>query len=152
MDPLSDVLSLLRPHTYVSGGFEVGGNISVQFGPYEGIKCYAVVYGQCWLAVEGMEPVLLTADDCFLLPHGRPFRLATDLSLKPVDAMSILASKCKGNNGRLTVINGGGDGCIVGGHFAFTGKHARMLLDVLPPMRTFGKSRIRRRCGGRSNA
>jgi hypothetical protein len=45
MDPLSDVLSLLKPRSYVSGGFDVGGELSVQFAQHEGIKCYAVVSG-----------------------------------------------------------------------------------------------------------
>ena len=51
MDPLSDVLSLLRPRSYRFGGFEAGGDWSIQFHAYEGIKCYAVVSGECWLAV-----------------------------------------------------------------------------------------------------
>jgi AraC-like DNA-binding protein len=135
MDPLSDVLSLLKPHTYVAGGFDVGGKISVQFGRHDGIKCYAVVSGQLWLVVEGVpEPVLLTAGDCFLLPHGRPFRLATDLSLEPVDAMSLIHQQDTRRNDRLVIVNGGGECCFVGGHFAFAGSHARILLDVLPPI------------------
>ena len=52
MDPLSDVLSLLKPRSYMSGGFDVGGEWSVQFPRHDGIKCYAVVSGQCWLSVE----------------------------------------------------------------------------------------------------
>jgi len=41
--------------------------------------------GQCWLVVEGVsKPVRLHAGDCFLLPRGLPFRLATDPSLEPV--------------------------------------------------------------------
>ena len=31
MDPLSDVLSLLKPRSYMSGGFDVGGDWSIQF-------------------------------------------------------------------------------------------------------------------------
>ena len=132
MDPLSDVLSLLKPRSYSSGGFDVGGELSVQFGQHEGIKCYAVVSGQCWLAVEGVaDAVRLKTGDCFLLPSGRPFRLATDLTLTPVDALTIFAS---GRNGSIRSFNGGGDCFIAGGHFAFTGNHASILLGVLPPI------------------
>ena len=87
MDPLSDVPSLLKLRSYEAGGFDAGGQVSIQFPKHEGIKCYAVVSGECWLNVEGVpEPVHIRAGDCFLLQRGRPFRLATDLSLPPVDA------------------------------------------------------------------
>jgi len=44
-----------------------------------------VVAGQCWLAVEGVEnAVFLDTGDCFVLPSGRPFRLASDLALDSV--------------------------------------------------------------------
>jgi AraC-like DNA-binding protein len=133
MDPLSDVLSLLKLRSYVSGGFDVGGKLSVRFDRHEGIKCYAVVSGQCWLSVEGVpDAVQLTAGDCFLLPRGWPFRLATDLALTPVDALTLLANARR--NGGIACFNGGGDCFMVGGHFALTGSHASMLLSVLPPI------------------
>src|SRR5580693_6841253 len=133
MDPLSDVLSLLKPRSYVSGGFDVGGRLSVQFGGHEGIKCYAVVSGQIWLAVQGVsDPVRLTTGDCFLLPRGWPFRLATDLTAPPVDALSLLANACR--SGGVRIVNGGGECVVIGGHFALTGEHAGMLLGALPPI------------------
>jgi AraC-like DNA-binding protein len=133
LDPLSDVLSLLKPHTYVAGGFDVGGSTSIQFGHHDGIKCYAIESGHGWLIVEGIaEPLRLTAGDCFLLPHGRPFVLTTDLSAPPTDFRTFLACKPVLSEGRLALINGGGQCCVLGGHFAFTGRHARILLDVLP--------------------
>ena len=68
MDPLSDVLSLLKPRSYMSGGFDVGGDWSIQFpDQHEGIKCYAVVSGQCWLSVEGVAGAG-AAEDGGLLP------------------------------------------------------------------------------------
>jgi len=76
VDPLSDVLSLLKPRSYSSGGFDAGGKWSIQFPRHAGIKCYAVVSGKCWLSVEGVrEAVRLRVGDCFLLPSGQPFRL-----------------------------------------------------------------------------
>ncbi len=132
MDPLSDVLSLLKPRSYSSGGFDVGGELSIQFPRHEGIKCYAVVSGECWLSVEGVaDAVRLKTGDCFLLPSGRPFRLATDLTLTPIDALTIFA---RARSGSVHSFNGGGDCFIAGGHFAFTGDHASILLGVLPPI------------------
>jgi AraC-like DNA-binding protein len=141
MDPLSDVLSLLKPRSYNAGGFDMGGEMSLRFGQHDGVKCYAVISGQCWLAVEGVpDAVRLMTGDCFLLPHGRPFVLASDLTLPPVDALALLmAARRAGNHpDGIAQINGGGSCCVVGGHFALTGgssgSHAGFLLEVLPPI------------------
>jgi AraC-like DNA-binding protein len=133
MNPLSDVLSLLKPRSYVAGGFDVGGSLAVRFGQHDGVKCYSVVSGQVWLQVEGVsEPVRLRTGDCFLLPRGWPFRLATDLEAPPVDALSLLASARR--SGGVLIVNGGGECVVIGGHFALTGEHAGMLLGALPPI------------------
>jgi AraC-like DNA-binding protein len=133
MDPLSDVLSLLKPRSYSCGGTDVAGDFSVQFPRHAGIKCYALVSGQRWLSVEGVrDAVHLTAGDCFLLPRGRPFRLASDLTLPPVDALTMLSERQR--NGGLVSINGGGDCVTVGAHFILNEHHAGILLGVLPPI------------------
>lgn len=132
MDPLSDVLSLLRPQSYRCGGFDMGGAWSVHFPAHEGIKCYALVSGTCWLALEGTPgPVRLEAGDCFLLPRGRPFHLASDLTLPPIDAATLFSHP---RNGTINLCQGGGDCFGVGGHFTLAGQHADILLSILPPI------------------
>lgn len=92
-----------------------------------------MVSGRCWLSVDGIpDAVRLETGDCFLLPHGRPFRLATDLSLASIDARTMFATAKR--QGHIAVINGGGSCCIVGGFFAFSGSHAGILLGMLPPI------------------
>jgi AraC-like DNA-binding protein len=132
MDPLSEVLALMKPQAYVAGGFAVSGDIAIRFPKHQGIKCYAMLAGQCWLVVEGVpEPVQLQAGDCFLLPRGLPFRLATDLSLEPVLYSDAVAQVCM-----KTEAPGVTEGAryIAGGHFALTGGHVEMLLQSLPPI------------------
>ena len=133
MDPLSDVLSLLKPRSYVSAGFDAGGEWSIQFrDQHEFIKCYAVVSGQCWLSVEGVPDVIrLKSGDCFVLPSGRPFRLASDLALTPADAEPIFSPA---RYGGVVSYNGGGDFFLVGSRFAVSGNHAGILLGMLPPV------------------
>src|SRR5579863_1633289 len=132
MDPLSDVLSLLKPRSYSSGGFDAAGEWSIQFPRHEGIKCYAVFSGECWLLVEGVpEAVRLMKGDCFLLPSGQSFRLASDLALAPIDASTVYSTARRGG---IATCNGGGDFFLVGGHFAFTRTHGGVLLGVLPPI------------------
>jgi AraC-like DNA-binding protein len=132
MDPLSDVLALLKPRSYASRGFGVSGKWSVQFPKYDGIKCYAVISGHGWLSVDGVpDPVQLKAGDCLVLPTGRPFCLATDLTATPVDYRTFLSTAKLTD----TPARDGSDDCfIAGGHFAFTRSHASILLDVLPPI------------------
>lgn len=132
MDPLSDVLSLLKPQSYYAGGFAVNEDVAVRFPKHDGIKCYAVASGRGWLVVEGVaEPVRMEAGDCFLLPHGRPFCLTTDLSLEPVNFEVVRAQwqharEISGGDGKLYN--------IVGGHFALRGYPADLLLRLLPPV------------------
>jgi AraC-like DNA-binding protein len=133
MDPLSEVLSLLKPRSYSCGGIDMGGDHSLQFPRHAGIKCYAVVSGERWLSVEGVrDAVQLTAGDCFLLPRGWPFRLASDLTLPPVDALRILSAQQK--KGGVISIDGGGDCVMVGAHFILNDHHAGILMKVLPPI------------------
>jgi AraC-like DNA-binding protein len=131
MDPLSDVLSLLKPRSYRSAAIDAGGEWSLQFPHHEGIKFQAVISGQCWLAVEGVPgAVRLNTGDCFLLPSGRPFRMASDLNLTPIDAHTILSTKRDG----IASCNGGGDFLVVGSLFTLIGHYASILLGVLPPI------------------
>jgi AraC-like DNA-binding protein len=132
MDPLSEVLSLFKPQSCISGGFPILGDIAIRFGKHPGIKCYAMVSGQCWLAVESVtEPVHLKAGDCYILPRGLPFTLTTDLSLPPVD-FSVLRETHKFSN--APPIDHPDSRYLVGGHFILTGPHAEMLLQSLPPI------------------
>ena len=131
MDPLSDVLLLLKPSTYKAGGFDLGGDFAIEFPRHESIKCYAIVSGQCWLSVESVpEAVHLTAGDCFLLPRGLGSLLASDLTLTPADARAVFPFPL---NGRIASCNGGGDCLLVGGNFVLAGKQADMLLPELLP-------------------
>lgn len=133
MDPLSEVLSLLKLHTYTVGGFEAGGAWSIAFEATPSIKFYAAVSGACWLAVEGVaEPVYVASGDCFLLPRGRAFRVASDLALTPIQ----LGPRAGGGMGDGGIIRhkGGGDFFSIGGYFTLTGEHASAFLELLPPI------------------
>jgi hypothetical protein len=115
LDPLSDVLSLLKLRSYMSGGLDMGGDWSIQFAAYDGIKFQSVVSGECWLAVEGIrEPARIRAGECFLLASGKPFRIAGNLAAEPIDAETLLPAV---RGGRIVTYNGGGDFFSVGGNF-----------------------------------
>lgn len=132
MDPLSDMLSLLKVRSYMSGGFDAGKDWSLHYDRHNGIKFYAVVSGECWLMVDGVpDPIRVGSGDCFLLPRGNAYRMASDTSLTPLDAHVFLSTA---QNGRMNVYNGGGHFLSACGQFSVAGDHADILLGVLPPI------------------
>jgi AraC-like DNA-binding protein len=133
MDPLSDVLSLLKlGKKYMFGGLDMGGQWSFEFPQTDGINCYAIVSGSCWLVIEGVpDPVRLVAGDCFLLPRGLCFRLASDPNLTPVSIYTLLSTPLKGS---IRSYNGGGGALGIGGYFSLAGSHSNILLEMLPPV------------------
>jgi AraC-like DNA-binding protein len=91
-----------------------------------------VASGECWLSVAGVaDAVRLKTGDCFVLPSGRPFRLASDMALTPVEAGTIFPPARAGG---VVSYNGGGDFFLVGSRFAVSGNHAGILLGMLPPI------------------
>ena len=132
MDPLSDILSLLRPTSYGFRGLDAGGDWVLAFGADDGIKCYAIQSGSCWLAMAGAAaPMLLEAGDVVLLPGRQAFRLYSAADAPPIDAFDFFP---KIPAGETAILNGGGDVAGVGGYFGFEGMHADLLLGMLPPV------------------
>ncbi len=104
----------------------------MDFDAYDGIRIYAIVFGSCWLSVEGgSEPIRGEAGDCLLLPSGKPYRVGSDLDLSPLDAADVLVENGKGG---ITTYNHGGDFMGIGGHFNLAGDQAGLLIDLLPPV------------------
>ncbi|MFG1498012.1 AraC family transcriptional regulator [Saccharospirillum sp. HFRX-1] len=131
MDPLSDLLSLLKLRNYLSAGFDVGDDWLVQFpDQQQSIKCGAILNGDCWLAVEGVdEAVHLQAGDCFVLPWGRPFRLGSDLNGRCVPARDLFNAL---GQGTISTYQGGGRCYGVSSRFALSSQHNSLLTQLLP--------------------
>lgn len=133
MDPLSDILSLLKPSSYGFRGLDASGNWALAYAADEGIKCFAITAGACWLVMDhDAAPVRLAAGDFVLLPGGGGFRLCSALDVAPIDAFSFFPNF---GAGEIAMLNDGGGSCVgVGGYFAFEGLHSEMLLGMLPPI------------------
>ncbi len=133
MDPLSDILALLKPRNHMSAGFDAGGEWSIVFPDQQNsIKVGAVVSGGGWLAVEGVvDAVRLEAGDCFILPSGSPFRLASDLRLPSRTASEVFHAA---RDGGVVIHNGGGETFLISSRFALDPVHAALLLRMLPPI------------------
>jgi AraC-like DNA-binding protein len=132
MDPLSDILSVLKPASYAFRGLDAGGDWALEFAADVGIKCYALDSGTCWLDLAGdSAPIRLAAGDFVLLPTGRAFRLYSALDAATIDAEAFLSGFPVGEIGLL---NGGGGCSGVGGYFDFEGPNTDLLLAMLPPV------------------
>lgn len=132
MDPLSSLLSLVKIQHAWSGKFEWGRDWCLSFGSYSGIHSYAVLQGECWLAVEGVaEPVHGKAGDCLLLPGGRPFRVGSDLALP---ALSIAVLREGTADPALLRSYAGSEFIGIGGQFTLDDAPGSLLTGVLPPV------------------
>ncbi len=133
MDPLSDVLALLKPQSYFTAGLDMGGAWALHFENRPGtIKCYAVITGECWLRLDGLGyAARLSAGDCFVSPSGSSFTLTSGPALTPVAAGDLLG---RARSGDVVVQGGGGDALFVGTRFDVDGRKAKVLLGALPPV------------------
>ncbi len=133
MDPLSEVLALLKPQSYITAGFDAGGRWALLLDDLGGrIKCYTLLKGCCWLSVDGHDTsVHLTEGDCFVLPSGRNAVIASDLETEPMRASDVLDPN---RSGEVVTYNGGGSAYLVGTRFEVNGRHADGLLRTLPPL------------------
>lgn len=138
MDPLSDVLKLLRPFDTRSAALDVAGPWSLRFPADEGIKFWSIERGVCWILIEGETQFQrLAPGDCLLLNKGRSFVLASDPALPSIEATDLIALGHRG----LRTINGGGDYLIVSCLLIFADDDADRLLAPLPSIvRVDGKS------------
>jgi AraC-like DNA-binding protein len=130
MDPLSDVLSMLRPTDYAFRGLEAGGSWSLHYPADGSLKCFAITLGSCWLY--GDAPIgqrQLRQGDVVVVSGGTAFRLCSDLEQQPVDVAEALTVVGPGNVARI----GTGIDCAgLGGYFGFGNTHAGILLAMLP--------------------
>ncbi|WP_407572671.1 AraC family transcriptional regulator [Deinococcus altitudinis] len=122
------------------------GDWCVQFPAHGYIKCYAVLSGECWIAVEGGEPVALTVGDCVLLPGGRGFRLGSDLTLPATEvetywrrkearnALDTVSPGADVSSGVVPPGAGSNEVTFIGSAFTLPGPQAALLLGTLPPL------------------
>jgi AraC-like DNA-binding protein len=130
MDPLSDVIALLRPQDCIAAGLDAGGDWSISFNRHAGLKCNAVLKGSCWLSVHGeAHAIHLRAGDCVILPKGLPFILSASNARIGMEAEDIYGPV---PHGGTAVYGGGGDFFMTGSRFLLSGPIAAVLLRSLP--------------------
>ncbi|WP_266064100.1 AraC family transcriptional regulator [Brucella intermedia] len=120
---------MLKPRTAISAGLNAGGEWAIRFPAHEGVKFNTVLWGSCWVQVDGeAEPLRIEAGDCFLLTRGRPFLFATDMAVPAIASATIYDKASDG----IAICNGGGDFFLIGGRFSFDGDRADLLFGAMP--------------------
>jgi hypothetical protein len=124
IDPLSDVLRLIKAEPTVTGGFTAGGPWAIRFPARDKVKFFGVVRGECWARVEDRgEAVKFETGDVGLLAEQRPFVLSSAPSVTPVDAVTLFSGA-----GRTTAVIGDGSAFEhFGGHVLFDPAQASLV-------------------------
>lgn len=145
MDPLSEVLSLLRPRSPRTAEVDAGGAWAIELDDLAGqIKCYAVVEGSCRLMVEGRSAEL-SEGSCFVMPTGRGAVIGSGPDVEPALASELLGPA---RSGKVITYQGGGDARVIGTRFEFDSPNAPVLLRSMPTLMRVDASRDRARLRG----
>lgn len=131
LDPLSDIIALLRPRTVFAKGISGAGAWAVRYGDFGHPGFCAVLEGACRLRVEGAEAIRIEAGDFVFLPATPGFTIAGFEPAVPVfiDPKLAPAPAEEVRHGRA---DGPPDVRMMGGYFQFDSPDADLLVAQLP--------------------
>ena len=128
MDPLSDIIDLLRPSAAVSKPISGRGRWGVRYRAYDAPGFAVVLAGAAWLMIDGREPLRLAHGDFLLLPSTPAFSLCSDTD---VDCIPV---EPQGQAVRHGEQQGEPDFVALGGSFTFERVNAALLLSLMPEL------------------
>jgi len=131
VDPLAEIISLLRPRAVFSKGISGAGRWGVRYSAFGQPSFCAVLEGSCRLAVDGADAVTLEAGDFVLLPATPSFTMSGFEPIKPTLLDPNVTATVTGEvrHGRR---GGRPDVRLLGGYFAFDSPDASLLVRLLP--------------------
>jgi AraC-like DNA-binding protein len=133
IDPLSDVLSLLRIDSALSARLEGRGSWSLAFPAYHQVLFGTVVEGSMFLMVDDPStPIELHAGDCYLLTRGQSYRLANHPDTPAQNGRRVFDAR--GPDGIVRCGGGALNLIWAGGSFRLDDDSSDLLLDLLPPI------------------
>jgi AraC-like DNA-binding protein len=126
MDPLSDVIALLRPSTALSKPISGKGRWGVEYAAHDAPGFSIILAGEAWLTLNGHEPLQLGQGDFLLLPTTPAFSLSSE---KGMSCAPVAPSNEAVRHGEQA---GEPDFVALGGSFTFERVNAPLLLSLLP--------------------
>jgi AraC-like DNA-binding protein len=133
VDPLSEVIALLRPRTVFSKVISGAGRWGVRYSDFGQPSFCTVLDGRCRLAVDGQDAITLEAGDFVLLPTTPGFTMSGFDPVTPTlidpNATPTLADEI-----RHGTPEGDPDVRLLGGYFVFESPDADLLVSLLPAL------------------
>lgn len=133
-DPVADAIGLLRPHTVIGPSLRAVGEWALSFDAFLHVRIGGLVRGECWLILDGREPVLLQEGDTFMLGNPPPYVLASspDAGRRPEEAEAVWAGA---EDGFVRIGPESEDDLyLCAGHIGFDEENAALLTDLLPTL------------------
>jgi AraC-like DNA-binding protein len=133
IDPLSEVIALLKPRTVFTKGISGAGRWAVRYSDFGQPSFCIVLQGGCRLAVDGHAPAVLAAGDFVLLPATPGFTMSGFEPATPehIDPRAMTAPVGEVRHGKR---GGRPDVRLLGGYFLFDSPDAGLLVSLLPSM------------------
>jgi AraC-like DNA-binding protein len=132
-DPLSEVITLLRPRTVFAKVTSGAGRWGVRYEAFA-YPCFGTVLeGRCRLAVEGCSPVVLEAGDFVLMPASPGFIMTGFAPVTPKVIDPNVAPVLTGEV-RYGSPDGPPEVRVLGGFFIFDSPDADRFAAMLPPL------------------
>jgi AraC-like DNA-binding protein len=126
LDPLSDIITLLRPSAAVAKPIAGRGRWGVRYRPYDAPGFTIALAGEAWVVLEDQEPLRLAQGDFLLLPTTPAFSLCSEPGVASVPVEPQAGAVRHGEQ------EGEPDFMALGGSFSFERVNAPLLVTLLP--------------------
>ena len=135
VDPLADVIALLRPRAVYSKLISGAGAWAVRYPAFGQPSFCTMLEGHCVLAVDGQRPLSLEAGDFVLMPSTPGFTLR---GLEPAPPVHMDPARTAGQQQQGELRHGRRKGPpemrMLGGYFQFQSLDAALLVSLLPTL------------------
>lgn len=133
LDPLSQIIALLRPRTIFTKAISGAGRWGGRYSAFGRPSFCTIIEGRCRLAVDGEDAITLQAGDFVLLPATPGFTISGFAPVIPerLDPMVMVALTDEVRHGTP---DGDPDVRLLGGYFEFDSPDAGLLVPLLPAL------------------
>jgi AraC-like DNA-binding protein len=134
MEPLADVITLLRPRAAETKVIHGAGRWGVRRSRVAYASFGLVLTGGCWLTADGHEPLRLATGDFVLMPASRGFTIASDLACEVVSLDAQEGVTCQPGEVRYGDPDLEAEFKQLGGYFQLDSVNRGLLGGLLPTL------------------